>query len=182
MLRLGIEGGRTLGVTPDHGLDVFRDGEWVRVEAKDIGVLDWLRTPTAEVPNLSRWGATSGSGVPMGQWHLTQVTHIERYQGPSVCVEVPEGHQFLQNGFCGWNCQGQEFDNIILPLTLAQGPMLQRNLLYTAVTRAKHQVWILGEKPALERAIANNQVVFRRTRLGARIEQAIAAGNSSARG
>lgn len=60
-------------------------------------------------------------------------------------------------------CQGNEFDTIIMPVVLEQGRMLQRNLLYTAVTRARRQVWLLGQKAALQRAIDNNKVTLRNT-------------------
>lgn len=60
-------------------------------------------------------------------------------------------------------CQGNEFDTILMPVVLEQGRMLQRNLLYTAVSRAKGQVWLLGQKAALQRAIDNNKVVLRNT-------------------
>jgi exodeoxyribonuclease V alpha subunit len=63
-------------------------------------------------------------------------------------------------------CQGNEFDTILMPVALEQGRMLQRNLLYTAVTRAKKQVWLLGQKAALQRAIDNNKVTLRNTVLG----------------
>jgi exodeoxyribonuclease V alpha subunit len=62
--------------------------------------------------------------------------------------------------------QGNEFDTIILPVVLEQGRMLQRNLLYTAVTRAKRQVWLLGQRAAIQRAIDNNKVIHRNTVLG----------------
>lgn len=60
-------------------------------------------------------------------------------------------------------CQGQEFDTIILPVVLEQGRMLQRNLLYTAVSRARGQVWLLGQEAAIRKAIANNKVIHRNT-------------------
>jgi exodeoxyribonuclease V alpha subunit len=59
--------------------------------------------------------------------------------------------------------QGSEFDTILMPVVNSQGRMLQRNLLYTAVTRAKKKVWLLGEESAIRRAIANNKVVSRNT-------------------
>lgn len=62
-------------------------------------------------------------------------------------------------------CQGSEFDTIILPMVSAHGRMLQRNLFYTALTRARKKVWILGEEAALLRAIQNATVQARNTRL-----------------
>lgn len=59
--------------------------------------------------------------------------------------------------------QGSEFDTIIMPMVRSQGWMLQRNLFYTGVTRAKKRVWVIGEEVAIQRAIMNNKVVKRFT-------------------
>ncbi len=59
--------------------------------------------------------------------------------------------------------QGSEFDTVILPVVRSQGRMLQRNLLYTAVTRARKRVWLLGEEDAVRRAVGNNEVIKRNT-------------------
>lgn len=59
--------------------------------------------------------------------------------------------------------QGSEFDTIILPVVRSQGRMLQRNLLYTAVTRARKRVWVLGTEDAVRQAVSNNQVIRRNT-------------------
>lgn len=61
--------------------------------------------------------------------------------------------------------QGSEFNTIIMPIARSQGRMLQRNLLYTAVTRARKRVWVLGEEVAIQQAISNNKVVQRNTAL-----------------
>lgn len=65
--------------------------------------------------------------------------------------------------------QGSEFDTIIMPVVHSQGRMLQRNLLYTAVTRAKKKVWLLGAESAVQQAIENNRVQKRNTALGAAV-------------
>lgn len=62
--------------------------------------------------------------------------------------------------------QGSEFDTVITPMVRTQGRMLQRNLLYTAVTRAKKKVWLLGDFSSVQSAIDNNKVVMRNTGLG----------------
>jgi len=59
--------------------------------------------------------------------------------------------------------QGSEFDTIIMPITRSQGQLLQRNLLYTAITRARKRVWLIGEDLAVQRAVENNKVVRRNT-------------------
>lgn len=68
--------------------------------------------------------------------------------------------------------QGSEFDTILLPITRSQGRMLQRNLFYTAVTRARKKVWLLGESSAVLRAVANDKVVQRNTIFGRAVAEA----------
>lgn len=66
--------------------------------------------------------------------------------------------------------QGQEYPYIVLPFINQFGRnMLQRNLLYTAITRAKEKVIVIGHGSALERAINNASVSRRNTKLGERI-------------
>jgi exodeoxyribonuclease V alpha subunit len=66
--------------------------------------------------------------------------------------------------------QGMEYPYVILPFINQFGKMLlQRNLLYTAITRAKEKVIIIGHGSALERAINNSSVYKRNTKLGDRI-------------
>lgn len=67
--------------------------------------------------------------------------------------------------------QGSEYPTVIIPLlnnkqfTFA----LQRNLLYTAVTRGKQKVIIVGETKAIEKAIISNAAINRKTMLAQRI-------------
>ena len=65
--------------------------------------------------------------------------------------------------------QGSEYPVVVLPLTTQHYMMLQRNLLYTAVTRARDLVVIVGTRKALAIAIKNNQVADRYTSLPQRI-------------
>ncbi|MFQ5456657.1 MAG: ATP-dependent RecD-like DNA helicase [Nitrospirota bacterium] len=65
--------------------------------------------------------------------------------------------------------QGSEYPAVILPLITQHYIMLQRNLLYTAVTRAKRLVVIVGTKKALAIAIRNNKVLKRYTGLRDRL-------------
>lgn len=68
--------------------------------------------------------------------------------------------------------QGQEYPYVILPFINQFGRfLLQRNLIYTAITRAKTKVIILGHGSAIEKAIHNASVSKRNTRLGERIIQ-----------
>lgn len=66
--------------------------------------------------------------------------------------------------------QGQEYPYVILPFINQHGKnLLQRNLLYTAITRAKKKVIAIGHGSAIERAINNASVSRRNTKLGYRV-------------
>lgn len=59
--------------------------------------------------------------------------------------------------------QGSEFDIVILPLVKTYHKMLYRKLVYTAVTRSKKRLYLIGDIKALEMAVANTDVDIRRT-------------------
>ena len=61
--------------------------------------------------------------------------------------------------------QGSEFPCIIMPVTTSQYIMLQRNLLYTAITRASKLLILIGAKKAIGMAVGNNKVNNRFTSL-----------------
>ena len=65
--------------------------------------------------------------------------------------------------------QGSEFPAVVIPLASQQYVLLQRNLLYTAITRGKKVVILVGEKQALERAIRNEESSHRFTGLRSRL-------------
>ena len=69
--------------------------------------------------------------------------------------------------------QGSEYTAVVIPLLTQHYMMLQRNLLYTAITRAKELVVIVGTKEALAVAIRNNKVVERNSHLASRIGAAL---------
>ena len=61
--------------------------------------------------------------------------------------------------------QGSEYPAVILPITTQHYILLQRNLIYTGITRAKKLVVLIGTKKALAIAIRNNKPQLRYTRL-----------------
>lgn len=65
--------------------------------------------------------------------------------------------------------QGSEFPVVILPITRSSHRMLQRNLVYTAITRAKSKLILLGEKVAFDYAVKNTGTA-RKTYLRERFE------------
>ena len=65
--------------------------------------------------------------------------------------------------------QGSEFDNVILPILPSYSIMLRKKIIYTAVTRAKSKLIILGKQQSLEGAIHQGEYL-RQTALYNRIE------------
>lgn len=57
--------------------------------------------------------------------------------------------------------QGSEYSAVVIALTTMHYPLLQRNLLYTAITRGKELVIIVGAKRAFEIALNNNRTDMR---------------------
>jgi exodeoxyribonuclease V alpha subunit len=65
--------------------------------------------------------------------------------------------------------QGSEYPVVIVPLLKAHFMMLQRNLLYTAITRGKKKVFIVGEPAAYAMAVRNSEAKLRLTHLREKI-------------
>lgn len=65
--------------------------------------------------------------------------------------------------------QGSEYPAVLLPMHTTHYPMLQRNLLYTAMTRAKRLLVLVGMKKALAIAVKNDATIRRRSRLSDRL-------------
>lgn len=66
--------------------------------------------------------------------------------------------------------QGSEYPAVILPISTQHYVLLQRNLIYTAITRAKKLVVLIGTKKALAIAIKNNKPQLRFSRLSERLK------------
>ena len=57
--------------------------------------------------------------------------------------------------------QGSEFDAVVLPLISGPPMLMTRNLLYTAVTRAKKLVVIVGRENCIQAMVDNNHILRR---------------------
>ena len=70
--------------------------------------------------------------------------------------------------------QGSEYPIVVMPVLMTHYVMLQRNLIYTGITRAKKICVLIGTKKALSFAIRNMTVLKRNTRLKERLNPAFA--------
>jgi exodeoxyribonuclease V alpha subunit len=70
--------------------------------------------------------------------------------------------------------QGSEYPAVVIPLAMQHYMMLERNLLYTGVTRGKKLVVIIGQDKALEMACQNKKANLRTTTLSQRLKDLLA--------
>ena len=78
--------------------------------------------------------------------------------------------------------QGAEFPAVIVPLLTQHFPLLQRNLLYTAVTRGKRLVVLVGSRKALAIALRNDKPRQRHSRLAEKLAEKLAAARTASGG
>ncbi|MCD8300230.1 MAG: ATP-dependent RecD-like DNA helicase, partial [Clostridiales bacterium] len=72
--------------------------------------------------------------------------------------------------------QGSEYPIVVMPFTMSHYVMLQRNLLYTGVTRAKKILVLIGEKKAIAYAVHNEKTTMRNTKLSERLQAGAETG------
>ncbi|MCI7207665.1 MAG: ATP-dependent RecD-like DNA helicase [Clostridium sp.] len=84
----------------------------------------------------------------------------------------------LDHSFCTTihKSQGSEFPVVVIPIVWAPPMLLSRNLLYTAVTRAKKLVVLVGDVRYLEQMIKNNRINDRYSNLSYKLNRFIKEG------
>jgi exodeoxyribonuclease V alpha subunit len=65
--------------------------------------------------------------------------------------------------------QGAEFPVVIIPVSMEQYRMLQRNIYYTGITRGRQLAVIIGEEKPLQIAVKTNRIDNRNTKLAYRL-------------
>lgn len=109
---------------------------------------------------------------------IGSVVHTDRakyrlfvdFEGRTVCYEKEELDDVtLAYAVSVHKAQGSEYQAVIMPLLTQHFIMLQRNLFYTALTRAKKLSVVVGSYKALWIAIKNDKPVKRNSRLGEKL-------------
>ena len=148
-----------------HGQAVFRRGDKV-MQVRNNYDLEWRRD------------GEDGQGVFNGDiGYIIAVDRRER----ALTVEFDDGRvadydetllDDLELAYCMsvHKSQGSEFDAVVLPLISGPPMLLTRNLLYTAVTRAKRLVVIVGRESCVRQMVDNNHILRRWSALDWRLE------------
>jgi len=104
-----------------------------------------------------------------------KIVEIKVHGPPVMHVQMTfkDAPQYLRMAYCVTvhKSQGQEYDVILMPWSNGFRRQLQRNLLYTAITRAKKKVLLVGHSEALGKAVDNNKVDARNTLFPERLGQ-----------
>lgn len=108
---------------------------------------------------------------------LRQIDPVEHalvvdFDGQHVSFDWSEADQLvLAYAISVHKSQGAEFPAVVLPLLTQHYLMLQRNLLYTAITRARQLCVLVGSRGAIAMAVRNNSVAHRFTALDWRLNR-----------
>lgn len=158
----------------ERGEHLFREGDKV-MQVKNNYQLTWQILSKYNIP------IDEGTGVFNGDTGI--VKHIDRY-GQIMEVEFDEG-RVVEYPFSGLDelelayavtvhkSQGSEYPAVILPILSGPKMLLNRNLFYTAVTRAKKCVTILGSANTIFQMIENDNIYERYSSLKDRICEVI---------
>ena len=97
--------------------------------------------------------------VSKGEILIDFDSNIVRYT-PSNYINFKHGYAISIH-----KSQGSEFDTVVIPVLKDYSLMLYKKLYYTAVTRAKRKLYIVGDANSLVRAIENDRTNLRKTSL-----------------
>ena len=148
------------------GETIFRLGDKV-MQTKNNYNIEWTK------------GAETGLGVFNGDiGFITQVDPEER----TVTVTFDDGRvteydqdtlEDIELAYCMsvHKSQGSEFQAVILVLFSGPSMLMTRNLLYTAVTRAKKLVVIVGKEECIHQMVSNNRITKRYSALKRRLQE-----------
>ena len=153
------------------GETVFRRGDKV-IQTKNDYQLEWIRNTGS--------GWEEGTGVFNGD--VGFITEVDA-ESSTLTVLFDEDREVtyesgdlesLEPAYClsVHKSQGSEFPVVIMPVTGGPPMLLTRNLLYTALTRARSMVVLVGSEEIIRRMVENNHVARRYTALARRLSEA----------
>jgi exodeoxyribonuclease V alpha subunit len=155
-----------------HGDTEFRQGDKV-IQTRNNYQITYVRD-TAE-------GREEGTGVFNGDVGYVESIDVSQHE-MTVCFDEErrvtyqrEQLDLLELAYCltVHKSQGSEFPVVVMPVVGGPPMLMARNLLYTALTRARELVVLVGREDVIARMVENNRVVRRYTTLKARLEASV---------
>ncbi|MBC5714810.1 ATP-dependent RecD-like DNA helicase [Roseburia sp. BX1005] len=160
----------------EHGSHIFREGDKV-MQTKNNYQLEW------EIRSKYGFAIDKGLGVFNGDMGI--IKEINEY-AETMTVEFDEGRMVdyslknldeleLAYAITIHKSQGSEYPAVVIPLLNGPQMLMNRNLLYTAVTRAKKCVTLVGDENTFVSMIQNTRQQKRYTGLGEEIRKLVSA-------
>ena len=156
----------------EYGHTLFRQGDKV-MQIKNNYQLEW------EVQG--KYGIVTEKGVGVFNGDIGRVREINEFAG-IMTVEFDQGRYVdysfkqldeleLAYAVTIHKSQGSEYPAVVIPLLTGPQMLMNRNLLYTAVTRAKKCVTLVGSTKTFQQMIANKREAGRYSALDIRIQE-----------
>ena len=148
------------------GSIILREGDKVMQTANNYN-LEWKKDGTLPCFEENGKGVFNGDMGTVSKINL-QTGEVEITFDDQKIATYPRGELSqisLAYAITIHKSQGSEFDVVIIPLVSGPSLILTRNLIYTAVTRAKKMVVLVGDKGALARMVKNSHTAKRYTLL-----------------
>ncbi len=144
-----------------HGDRVFREGDKV-MQIKNNYQIEYRMTNELGVEEEGKGVFNGDAGVIMRIDGTVRCFEILFDDGKLVRYEYAQAEEIsLAYAISIHKSQGSEFPVVILPLLGGPEMLLTRNLLYTAITRAKKMVVIVGSQRTVETMVRNKRIVQR---------------------
>ena len=154
----------------EHGQTIFRVGDKV-MQIKNNYQAEWEIRSRYNIPIEKGLGVFNGDmGIVREINSFSETLTVEYEERRMVEYPFKELDQLdLAYAITIHKSQGSEYPAVIIPLLTGPRMLMNRNLLYTAITRAKRRVVLVGQKAVLFIAIHRNEISKRNTSLGERI-------------
>lgn len=164
----GTLGARALNGLLQDALNPLRAGE---TAVEKFGWQFRLRDKVIQTANNYDKEVFNGDIGQIAQVDAGEREMLVRFDGRDVVYDFNELDEIsLAYAITIHKSQGSEFPVVILPLAMQHYLLLQRNLVYTGLTRGKKLVVIVGEKKALGTAVRNIRTSARHSGLLARLK------------
>ena len=157
----------------EHGGTLFREGDKV-MQVKNNYQLEWEITSQYNIPIEKGVGVFNGdTGILKEINFFAEQVTVEFDEGRKVTYSFSELDELeLAYAITVHKSQGSEYPAIVLPLLSGPRMLFNRNILYTAVTRAKNCVAIVGNDMTVQQMIHNERQQQRYSSLDVRISEA----------
>jgi exodeoxyribonuclease V alpha subunit len=181
------------GLNPTRDIQVLVPMQRGGIGARALNVALQARLNPHSEPQLTRFGTTFAPGDKVIQninnydkdvfnGDIARIQSIDlensslilNFEGREINYDADELDEVsLAYAITIHRAQGSEYPCVVLPLGMQHFMLLERNLLYTGITRGKSLVVIIGDKKALSMAVRNRKADKRLSQLAARLQREV---------